>query len=108
MAEPCIHGGKKKECKMCQQYAMGEVIGEGSQGKVREALDSRTLRRVAIKIVNLRQLRKFRNAEAGLRRELSIHRRLKHPYVVEMIERCRVGDGKIFGAAPGSFLKSKK
>jgi serine/threonine-protein kinase 11 len=77
---------RKKECKMCQQYAMGEVLGEGSQGKVREALDSVTLRRVAIKIVNLRVLRTVRNAEENLRRELRIHRRLKHANVVELIE----------------------
>jgi serine/threonine-protein kinase 11 len=65
---------------------MGDILGEGSQGKVREALDSETLRRVAIKIVNLRQLRKVRNAEEGLRRELAIHRRLRHRHVIEMLD----------------------
>ena len=45
--------------------------------QVKEAMDSETLRRVAIKIINLRQMRKQRNAEETLRRELSIHRKLK-------------------------------
>ena len=80
----------KPPYKLVRQYVMGEIIGEGSQGKVREALDSRTLRRVAIKIVNLNKLRKIKNAEAGLQRELSIHRRLKHPHVVEMIEHFNI------------------
>jgi serine/threonine-protein kinase 11 len=82
-----IEYAAKPPYKLVRQYVMGEVIGEGSQGKVREAIDSRTLRRVAIKIVNLSKLRKMRNAEVGLQRELAIHQRLKHPYVVEMIER---------------------
>lgn len=72
--------------KLVRQYMMGDVLGEGSQGKVREALHSETLRRVAIKIVNLRQIRKVCSAEASLRRELSIHRRLKHVHVVNLFE----------------------
>ncbi len=48
---------QKSSFKMTRQYVMGDVLGEGSQGKVREALDSQSLRRVAIKIINLRQLR---------------------------------------------------
>ena len=83
---------EKPGYKMIRRYMMGDVLGEGSQGKVREALDSETLRRVAIKIINLRQLRKVRNAEEGLRRELAIHRRLKHPHVVELIEHFTVDE----------------
>ena len=54
--------------------------------QVKEAIDSNTLKRVAIKIVNLRQLRKVRNAEESVWQELKIHRKLKHPNVVELIE----------------------
>ena len=60
---------EKKGAKMVRQYVMGDSLGEGSQGKVREALNSETLRRVAIKIINLRQLRKVRHAEPALERE---------------------------------------
>mmetsp|Transcript_35600 Transcript_35600/g.74767 ORF Transcript_35600/g.74767 Transcript_35600/m.74767 type:complete len:371 (-) Transcript_35600:14-1126(-) len=84
-----IHKGKK-EFKMVGNYMMGEVIGEGTQGKVRQALHSETLRRVAIKIVHIRQLRKVRNAEESMRREMAIHRRLKHRNVVELIEDFRI------------------
>ena len=53
---------EKPAYKLVRQYMMGDILGEGAQGKVREALNSHTLRRVAIKIVNLRHLRKIRNA----------------------------------------------
>ena len=69
-----IEYAPKPPYKLVRQYVMGEVLGEGSQAKVREAVDARTLRRVAIKIVNLRQLRKVRSAEAGLRRRRQVGR----------------------------------
>ena len=81
-----VHFPSKPPYKMVNNYLLGAVLGEGSQGKVREALHAVTLRRVAIKRLKLQQLRKLRNAEASLRRELAIHRRLKHKHVVELIE----------------------
>lgn len=78
---------EKKAAKVIRQYVMGDSLGEGSQGKVREALNSETLRRVAIKIVNLRQLRKVRHADLAFEREVRLHRRLKHKNVVELVEK---------------------
>ena len=80
-----IEYAAKPPYKLVRQYVMGDVLGEGSQAKVREALDQDAANVSCIKIINIKQLRKIRNAEAGLKRE-SIHRRLKHPHVVEMIE----------------------
>ena len=76
----------KKAGKLVGPYLVGELIGEGTQGKVKEAVHSETLRRVAIKIVNKLQLRKIKNAEENMKRELKIHRRLKHEHVVELLE----------------------
>ena len=84
--EELITRAEKPAFKMLRHYVAGAVIGIGSQGKVRDALNSSTLQRVAIKIANLGKLRKIRNAEANLRRELRLHRRLKHRNVVDMIE----------------------
>ena len=95
--------------KVVGKYVMGEVLGEGSQAKVREALNSETLRRVAIKIVNLRQLRKVRHAETAFERELRLHRRLKHRHVVELIERFVVEEKQkvyvVLEHVPGGSLQ---
>ena len=81
----------KKPYKMVGPYLMGEALGEGTQGKVREALHSRNLRRVAIKIVNLRSQARIRSGvEELIQREVDIHKRLKHPNIIELIDHFRV------------------
>ena len=69
--------------------ARPKVIGEGTQGKVREALHSETLQRVAIKIIALRSVRRTRLGEEALKEEIKIHRKLKHPHVVELLGEFR-------------------
>lgn len=48
-----IYQAKKKACKMVGKYVMGDVLGEGSYGKVKEVLDSENLTRRAVKVSNL-------------------------------------------------------
>lgn len=45
-----IYQAKKKACKMVGRYVMGELLGEGSYGKVKEVLDSEDLSRRAVKV----------------------------------------------------------
>lgn len=45
-----IYQAKKKACKMVGKYVMGDVLGEGSYGKVKEVLDSEDLNRRAVKV----------------------------------------------------------
>lgn len=45
-----IYQQKKKKCKLVGKYVMGDVLGEGSYGKVKEVLDSETLSRLAVKV----------------------------------------------------------
>lgn len=45
-----IYQEKKKKCKLVGKYVMGDVLGEGSYGKVKEVLDSETLNRRAVKV----------------------------------------------------------
>lgn len=45
-----IYQAKKKVCKMVGKYVMGDILGEGSYGKVKEVLDSETLNRRAVKV----------------------------------------------------------
>lgn len=47
-----IYQAKKKSCKMVGKYVMGDVLGEGSYGKVKEVLDSENLYRRAVKVSN--------------------------------------------------------
>jgi serine/threonine-protein kinase 11 len=47
---------------------MGEVLGEGSYGKVKEGIHSENLTRVAIKILKKRKLKKIANGEANVKR----------------------------------------
>lgn len=53
---------------------------------MREAIDSNTLRRVAVKISDKRRLRKVRGAEEQQKREIAVQRKLSHRGVVEVIE----------------------
>lgn len=45
-----IYQAKRKKCKLVGKYVMGDVLGEGSYGKVKEVLDSETLCRMAVKV----------------------------------------------------------
>jgi len=72
--------------KKVKQYILGEILGEGSYAKVREAIDSETLKRVAIKIVKKRVIRRIKGAMAALKNEINIMRKLKHKNVIQLIE----------------------
>jgi serine/threonine-protein kinase 11 len=40
----------KEKLKMIDKYVIGDKLGEGSYGKVKEALDTETLCRLAVKV----------------------------------------------------------
>jgi serine/threonine-protein kinase 11 len=47
---------------------MGDLLGEGSYGKVKEVLDTETLCRKAVKILKRRKLRRIPNGEQNVER----------------------------------------
>ena len=49
---------------------MGNVLGEGSYAEVKEAIDSETLCRRAVKIMKKRKLRKIPKGEENVEREI--------------------------------------
>lgn len=63
-----IYEAKKKKFKMIGKYVMGDLLGEGSYGKVKEMLDSETLCRRAVKILKKRKLRRIPNGEQNVQR----------------------------------------
>jgi hypothetical protein len=60
----------RKRLKMIGKYVMGDVLGEGSYGKVKEMLDSDTLCRCAVKILKQRKLRRIPNGVQNVERYL--------------------------------------
>lgn len=59
---------RRKKAKMIGKYLMGDTLGEGSYGKVKEILDCESLCRRAVKIMKKKKLRKIPNGEANVKR----------------------------------------
>uniref|UniRef100_A0AAZ3QZI8 Serine/threonine-protein kinase STK11 n=1 Tax=Oncorhynchus tshawytscha TaxID=74940 RepID=A0AAZ3QZI8_ONCTS len=54
---------RRKRAKLIGKYLMGDLLGEGSYGKVKEMLDSETLCRRAVKILKKKKLRRIPNGK---------------------------------------------
>lgn len=67
-SDQIIYRSKKKRCKLIGKYVMGDALGEGSYGKVKELLDMETLCRRAVKILKKRKLRRIPNGEQNVDR----------------------------------------
>ncbi|KAJ3085094.1 Serine/threonine-protein kinase stk11, partial [Quaeritorhiza haematococci] len=79
--------------KMIGPYLLGDIIGKGSFGKVKEGLCSETLQRVAVKIINKKRLRKIPNGVENVIREIKLLNRLKHRNIITLIDVfCKVED----------------
>ncbi|XP_030375851.1 serine/threonine-protein kinase stk11 [Scaptodrosophila lebanonensis] len=85
-SQDIIYQQKKKNLKMVGKYVMGDVLGEGSYGKVKEAMDSENLCRLAVKILTKRKLRRIPNGEQNVTREIHLLKQLKHQNVVSLID----------------------
>lgn len=81
-----IYQSKKRKCKLVGKYVMGDILGEGSYGKVKEMLDSETLCRRAVKILKKKKLRRIPNGEQNVQREIQLLRILKHKNVIELVD----------------------
>ena len=70
----------------------------GAFGKVREAIDSNSLKRVAIKIIKRDKLKRIKNGETLLKNEINIMRKLKsHKNIIKLIEVIHVEGGAASG-----------
>ncbi|XP_054937679.1 serine/threonine-protein kinase STK11 isoform X2 [Physeter macrocephalus] len=63
-----IYQPRRKRAKLIGKYLMGDLLGEGSYGKVKEVLDSETLCRRAVKILKKKKLRRIPNGEANVKK----------------------------------------
>ena len=67
-SDQIIYQPRRKRAKLIGKYAMGDMLGEGSYGKVKEVLDTENLRRLAVKILKKKKLRKIPNGEQNVQR----------------------------------------
>ncbi|KAF8794486.1 serine/threonine-protein kinase STK11-like [Argiope bruennichi] len=81
-----IYQTRKKKAKIIGKYVMGDILGEGSYGKVKEMLDSETLCRRAVKILKKKKLRKIPNGEQNVQMEILLLKRLNHRNVIKLVD----------------------
>ena len=68
VSDEIIYRPYRKRAKLIgNKFIMGDVLGEGSYGKVKECLDCETLERRAVKILKKKRLRKIPNGEANVK-----------------------------------------
>ena len=67
-SDQIVYENQRKKAKMVGKYLMGDEVGEGSYGKVKEALDTENLCRRAVKIMKKKKLRKIPRGEENVRR----------------------------------------
>ena len=68
-SDQIVYREKRKRYKMFgNQYVMGDLLGEGSYGKVKECVDACTLIRRAVKILKRRKLKRIYNGEQSVQR----------------------------------------
>ncbi|KAJ8972751.1 hypothetical protein NQ317_013805 [Molorchus minor] len=84
-SDQVIYQSKKRKLKLVGKYVMGDLLGEGSYGKVKEMLDSDTLCRRAVKILKQRKLRRIPNGEQNVQREIKLLRKLKHKNGINLV-----------------------
>ncbi|VDP29034.1 unnamed protein product [Soboliphyme baturini] len=77
---------KRKEPKIIGNCVIGDCLGEGSYGKVKEALDCETLCRRAVKIFKLRRLRKIPNGDQDVLNEIRLLSRLHHQNIISVFD----------------------
>ncbi|KAL1023034.1 hypothetical protein UPYG_G00035630 [Umbra pygmaea] len=81
-----IYEPRRKRAKLIGKYLMGDLLGEGSYGKVKEVLDCETLCRRAVKILKKKKLRRIPNGEQNVKKEIQLLRRLRHKNIIQLIE----------------------
>ncbi|KAM9503990.1 serine/threonine-protein kinase stk11-like isoform 4-T7 [Salvelinus alpinus] len=81
-----IYEPRRKRAKLIGKYLMGDLLGEGSYGKVKEMLDSETLCRRAVKILKKKKLRRIPNGEQNVKKEIQLLRRLRHNNIIQLVE----------------------
>jgi len=70
-SDQIVYRTRHKRAKLIGKYLMGDMLGEGSYGKVKECLDTDTACRRAVKILKKKKLRKIPNGEENVKRSVA-------------------------------------
>jgi len=81
-----VFDNRAKKAKILGNYVMGDVLGEGSYAKVKEAVDRSTLCRRAVKIMKRKKLRRIPHGEENVQKEIALLGNLSHHNVMRLIE----------------------
>mmetsp|Transcript_9744 Transcript_9744/g.19025 ORF Transcript_9744/g.19025 Transcript_9744/m.19025 type:complete len:428 (-) Transcript_9744:24-1307(-) len=80
----------RKALKRVGNFVLGDVLGEGAYGQVREGLrisdGPKFGQRVAVKIISRKLLKKVRNGEENLKREIKCLKKVKHKNVIQLYD----------------------
>ena len=69
-------------------YILGQLLGEGTTGKVKLAVHKETGEQVAIKIIKKSMFEIKPDLERKIRREIALMRLLDHPHIMKLIGVC--------------------
>lgn len=72
---------RKKGPKVVGDYILGDLLGSGSYGVVKEGAEIASRKRVAVKIMHSRRLMKIPGGEEAVRNEIRIQKSLSHPNI---------------------------
>ena len=85
--DSCDLNQKPNKAKIINNYLIGELLGDGSYGKVKECLDLSSLSRRAVKIINLKMIsRKIPRGVENVRKEINIMKRLNHKNLIKLYD----------------------
>lgn len=85
-SDQIVYQRRQRRAKHVGKYLMGDVLGEGSYGKVKEVLDTETLCRRAVKILKKKKLRKIPSGIKNVKREISLLKQLNHRNIIKLID----------------------
>ncbi len=96
-SQDIVYDNRPRKVKVLGKYIMGDILGEGSYAKVKEAIDKDNLCRRAVKIMKRKKLRKIPRGEENVEREIKLVSRLSHQNVMKLVDVFYNGEkGKIY------------
>ncbi|TRY73629.1 hypothetical protein TCAL_13050 [Tigriopus californicus] len=85
-SQDVLFDSRPKKAKIIGQYVIGDLLGEGSYAKVKEAMHQDQLIRRAIKIMKRKKLKRIPKGEENVEKEIRLLGRLSHANVMSLIE----------------------